>query len=73
MGRKSKAAAKRQGTVQVCGFALEAHRQTAISLTENKKVVATAAVLAFGRLPRAEQIKLCTEVRETLAGTPAGA
>ncbi|MDB5308507.1 MAG: hypothetical protein JWO38_2709 [Gemmataceae bacterium] len=55
---------RRQGTVQLCGFAVTLNRQTARALTENKKITASAAVLAFARLTPDEQVRLCTEARK---------
>jgi hypothetical protein len=64
-------AKKKQRTVQMCAFAVSAHQETTKSLKENKVIVVSAAVLAFSRLPREEQIKACEEARRSHLGTAA--
>lgn len=64
--------ARRQGTVQLCGFAVDLNRLIARALTENNKITASAAVLAFSRLTPEEQVELCAETRRQHAGVGEG-
>jgi hypothetical protein len=57
-------AARGQGTVQLCWFAVILNRKAARAITENNKITASAAVLAFSRLTRDDQLRLCAEARQ---------
>ncbi|MDB5310247.1 MAG: hypothetical protein JWO38_4449 [Gemmataceae bacterium] len=55
---------RRQGTVQLCTFAIGLNRKAARAIKENNKIMASAAVMAFSRLPPDDQIRLCAEARQ---------
>jgi hypothetical protein len=73
MGRPAKIGGRKRCSVQLCGFVSDLHRKTARSLTENNKIAASAAVLAFSRLSRDEQVELCAEVRRLAPPVTEGA
>ncbi|VTS01756.1 unnamed protein product [Gemmata massiliana] len=62
--RKGKSPARRQSTIQLCTFAAEIQRKITGDLKENRTIVASAAVLAFSKLPQTQQLDLCKEARQ---------